>query len=1254
MTYHKKEWTAFTEADLLGAGSGNGHSIGRGDSFTMPGSATVTMSTYDNDRSLSGDNWNNEHANDYSGQYARVDGARVGSQMYAESYHVLHGSDGNTYYLIEIEVEGYNAPGIGDDFFTFYGAVPPAGVELSVAGTCNVRGCWVDYSCLGAGDTAPANTPPHFTNLPENGIICVDENTTFVIDSDATDADGDALTYEIVGGRDADFFEIDAHTGELSFIGAPDYENPQSGGNNNTYDVTIKVSDDKGGSDTKALWVKVKDVDETDPDCIVIEAEDMHEWGFKTVHGSQASGGKLVKLACAGGNGDLWTTFNGMSGEYDLTVRAQDESDGQSVLMVKVNGHVVGTIKLDRDSDGGGSDHGGFSNFTLENIQINQGDTVSIWADGKHGEYVRIDKIELCKDGEPCPDGFSLEDFSGVGKGTVVGTQFDGFSVVAQRSGDAADSENDAMIFDSNHPTGGDHDLEYSNLGNIIIISEDNDSHDPDDNAHGGSITFDFDNPSDVHDIKLLDIEESGGTIDLFDADGTLIKSVDIPAAGDNSIQTIKLDAVDVGSMVINLVGSGAVDDLCFKPGDEPLPGSLSGRYFIDENNNDVDDGEPGVEGVIVELLDADGTPTGTTTTTAADGSYSFGNLPAGTYGVKFTDGVSGLTLVDANQGGDDTIDSDATDIGGGMSTISNIVVVAGADTPDNDAGVEDPGTAALSGRYFCDENDNDVDDGEPGISGALVTLLDAAGNPATDGAGNVITTTTDSTGNYSFTGLLAGTYGVLFAAEATGKEFVAQDDPNNNGDDTNDSDVNADGIIAGITLAVGETSEDNDAGVEDPGTASIGDKVFLDANGNGIQDAGEVGVEGVGVTLLTDFGTVAGNATTDANGMYRFDNLDAGGYFVAFDIEDTFVFTDPDQGGDDAADSDANPFNGLTGLYTLGIGEENLTVDAGVISANEDPVPQDDMGKTCADEELTIDVLDNDIDPENDPLTITMVDGQAINEGNPVTTGAGTIVSLVGGELVFDGEAAYAALDIGEEAVEEITYTVSDGNGGTGTATVDVTFCGDANSVESLVDSFPSGDITYQVQSSNIVLPVEDYAFNVVISGTGDGRLDDQIILEAYCLDRGDPVARAEQFADAPLNTGVIIGSNEANAEDVFDADQVSAFNGQSAADNLDLINYILNQDHENNGFTGWEVQRAVWELTNDDDLAFLDGVDPGFGSDANVDLILADAAALGEGFVAGVGDVVGLIIDPGDADPANTQPFIVAVNFEDYDCIC
>lgn len=158
------------------------------------------------------------------------------------------------------------------------------------------------------------------------------------------------------------------------------------------------------------------------------------------------------------------------------------------------------------------------------------------------------------------------EGFEGAASGDVVSDQFAGVTVTAQRAGDADSSENDAMIFDTTSPTGGDHDLEYADQGNVIIISEDNDSSDADDNAHGGTISFEFDTVSEVQSLSLLDIEEAGGTIDLFDADGGLINTVDIPAAGDNSAQEISINTTGVSSMDVNLVGSGAVDDLTYVP----------------------------------------------------------------------------------------------------------------------------------------------------------------------------------------------------------------------------------------------------------------------------------------------------------------------------------------------------------------------------------------------------------------------------------------------------------------------------------------------------------------------------------------------------------------------------------------------------------------------------------------------------------------------------------------------------------------
>lgn len=175
-------------------------------------------------------------------------------------------------------------------------------------------------------------------------------------------------------------------------------------------------------------------------------------------------------------------------------------------------------------------------------------------------------------------------DFEGLSSGDVVDGQFEGVTVSAQRAGDGGDSQNDAMIFDTNSPTGGDHDLAYDDRGNALIISEDNDSSDADDNARGGTMTFDFEAPSEVVSINMLDIEEAGGTIDLFDADGSLISTVEIPASGDNSQQEVIINADNVSTMNVNLVGSGAVDDLTFIPqsDEEFVDDGKGGQYDVE------------------------------------------------------------------------------------------------------------------------------------------------------------------------------------------------------------------------------------------------------------------------------------------------------------------------------------------------------------------------------------------------------------------------------------------------------------------------------------------------------------------------------------------------------------------------------------------------------------------------------------------------------------------------------------------------
>ena len=68
-------------------------------------------------------------------------------------------------------------------------------------------------------------------------------------------------TYSISGGADAAFFSINASTGVLTFISAPDFENPADSGANNTYKVIVQVSDGTL-TDTQTITVTVTDVTE--------------------------------------------------------------------------------------------------------------------------------------------------------------------------------------------------------------------------------------------------------------------------------------------------------------------------------------------------------------------------------------------------------------------------------------------------------------------------------------------------------------------------------------------------------------------------------------------------------------------------------------------------------------------------------------------------------------------------------------------------------------------------------------------------------------------------------------------------------------------------------------------------------------------------------------------------------------------------------------------------------------------------------
>ncbi len=118
-----------------------------------------------------------------------------------------------------------------------------------------------------------------------------------------------------------------------------------------------------------------------------------------------------------------------------------------------------------------------------------------------------------------------------------------------------------------------------------------------------------------------------------------------------------------------------------------------------------------------------------------------------------------------------------------------------------------------------------------------------------------------------------------------------------------------------------------------------LGDRVWLDANENGIQDAGETGVHGVMVVLAGQAATgqpVADTVVTDSAGTYWFDGLPAGTYELAFFPPSQYALTARHQGNDAALDSDPDPATGMTGQIDLLAATSRDDIDAGLVLLDE------------------------------------------------------------------------------------------------------------------------------------------------------------------------------------------------------------------------------------------------------------------------------------------------------------------------------
>jgi uncharacterized repeat protein (TIGR01451 family) len=328
--------------------------------------------------------------------------------------------------------------------------------------------------------------------------------------------------------------------------------------------------------------------------------------------------------------------------------------------------------------------------------------------------------------------------------------------------------------------------------------------------------------------------------------------------------------AVVYGNIWWDVDGDATTD-----PGDTGLSGFTVYRYSDPNGDGNIADG----------TLQA-------TTTSDADGNYSFNGLPAGSYVIV----VVPPTLT--NKAWTETVEST-----GGTGSLNNqipVTVTAGQISGAHTFGYTQKDTSQIGDTLYYDFDGDGIQDstelGMPNITVWLYTDVDRDGTIDAGVDQLYATTSTNASGTYLFSAVPAGSYVVKV--------------------DTTDPDFPTDVVPTGDP---------------DLAAASIGDLIWQDLNGNGVFNAGEDGIAGVIVNLYSDTdnsGTLSGgdslvtSTSTNVNGNYLFTGLSAGRYFV--DVDETSLPSTA------LALTTADPANTLITLTSSSSATQVSTADAG------------------------------------------------------------------------------------------------------------------------------------------------------------------------------------------------------------------------------------------------------------------------------------------------------------------------------------
>jgi len=420
--------------------------------------------------------------------------------------------------------------------------------------------------------------------------------------------------------------------------------------------------------------------------------------------------------------------------------------------------------------------------------------------------------------------------------------------------------------------------------------------------------------------------------------------------------------------------------------------GVIEGLVWYDENEDGfLNNGEAGLEAIEVRLFDEDGFLKGTDIS-SVDGAFNFTEVKPSAYYLQFVFGDAfEATIFQA--GTDINIDSDINSAIEYGST--PVFTINPGDIINNVFGglIDKP---LLLGDYvWVDDNkDGRQDTEESGLNGIDVRLYDSSGQFLEE-TQSTYNAKDDFDGYYAFRNVPEGMYYIRFIMPQGYLASPADVGAN----DEKDSDVlNLFGEGTTDTFYYSGTEDilNIDAGFYFDVFSSIGDYVWLDKNGDGIQDATETGLNDISLELYKKNGdyvasTISSNKPISGEaGYYLFDGIGAGEYYVKVNLPDSLYLTKAKQGVDQEIDCDINHSNGsnTSDLIDISSNQNETGIDIGLFELGiiGDFVWDDSNSNGFQDEDeegvndVLVELFDND---ENlIASTNTVINGESGNSG--------------------------------------------------------------------------------------------------------------------------------------------------------------------------------------------------------------------------------------------------------------------------------